>query len=178
MEEEDDYVFADDEDYEEPLVLADAEDDVEPVLELEEELVEIAEEDEDPYPLAAALAATPAVAIATAAANDADDDAIELAEIEVEEAVPTGPQIAAAIGEDDDLTRINGIGPKLQALCYSLGVRRFDQIAKWKKADVTEVDEYLGGFKGRIERDKWVKQAKLLSRGHIAEWESKFGYKS
>lgn len=114
--------------------------------------------DEDPYPLATALAATAAIT------PDPEED--------------KRPNIAAAVGESDDLTRINGIGPKLHALCNALGIRRFDQIAKWDEADIAEVDAYLGGFKGRIERDRWVPQAKLLALGHIAEWESQFGYKS
>ena len=84
------------------------------------------------------------------------------------------PKIAAAVGEPDDLTRIKGIGPKLNDLCHSLGVMRFDQIAAWKKADVKEVDQYLK-IKGRIERDQWVAQAKLLARGDDAGHKKKFG---
>lgn len=114
--------------------------------------------DDDPYPLATALAATAAGGVAAEA-----------------EAAPR-PNIAAAVGDDDELTRINGIGPKLQALCHELGVRRFDQIAQWSEADIAEVDGYLGKFSGRIERDHWVEQARLLALGHIAEWEERFGY--
>jgi len=88
-----------------------------------------------------------------------------------------GPRIAAAVGEDDDLTKINGIGPKLCALCNGMGVRRFDQIAAWGASDVAEVDGYLGSFKGRIGRDDWVEQAKLLAGGNESEWQSRFGYK-
>lgn len=74
------------------------------------------------------------------------------------------PKIAAAIGEPDDLTRIKGIGPKLNDLCHSLGVQRFDQIAQWSAADVAEVDQYLK-IKGRITRDDWIGQAKTLAKG-------------
>ena len=76
----------------------------------------------------------------------------------------TKPNIAAAVGESDDLTRIKGVGPKLAELCESLGVRRFDQIAAWSEADVAEVDQYLK-IKGRITRDRWVEQAKFLAVG-------------
>ena len=84
------------------------------------------------------------------------------------------PKIAAAVGDPDDLTRIKGIGPKLNDLCHSLGVMRFDQIAKWSDADVAEVDQYLK-IKGRITRDKWVDQAKLLAAGDDAGHKAKFG---
>lgn len=84
------------------------------------------------------------------------------------------PKIAAAVGKPDDLKKVKGIGPKLEKLCNSLGVKRWDQIAAWKAADVQEVDGYLGSFKGRIQRDEWVAQAKLLAKGdfdgHIAKY--------
>ncbi|MXO89472.1 hypothetical protein [Pontixanthobacter aquaemixtae] len=73
------------------------------------------------------------------------------------------PNIAAAVGEPDDLTRIKGIGPKLSDLCNSLGVSRFDQIADWGAREIAEVDAHLGSFKGRITRDDWVGQAKVLA---------------
>lgn len=80
-------------------------------------------------------------------------------------AAPGKPKIAAAVGKPDDLKRIKGIGPKLEKLCNSLGVKRWDQIAAWKAADVKEVDGHLGSFTGRIKRDEWVKQAGLLAKG-------------
>ncbi|MCP5396245.1 MAG: hypothetical protein H6918_05875 [Sphingomonadaceae bacterium] len=88
------------------------------------------------------------------------------------------PKIAAAVGDPDDLTKINGIGPKLCELCNSLGVSRFDQIAAWSSADVAEVDGHLGSFRGRIDRDNWIEQAKLLAAGNMEEWEARFGYKA
>ena len=87
---------------------------------------------------------------------------------------PGKPNIAAAVGEPDDLTRIKGIGPALQKLCTSLGVTRFDQIAAWTEADIAEVDQYLK-IKGRIVRDRWVDQAKLLAVGDEAGYKAEFG---
>jgi predicted flap endonuclease-1-like 5' DNA nuclease len=83
--------------------------------------------------------------------------------------------IPAAVGAPDDLLQIKGIGPKLNELLISLGVRRFDQISAWGASDVAKVDEHLGAFTGRIERDQWIEQAGLLARGAIAEFEAKFG---
>jgi predicted flap endonuclease-1-like 5' DNA nuclease len=83
--------------------------------------------------------------------------------------------IPAAVGDPDDLLQVKGIGPKLNDLLISLGVRRFDQIAAWNASDAAKVDEHLGAFKGRIDRDMWIEQGGLLARGDIAAFEAKFG---
>lgn len=85
------------------------------------------------------------------------------------------PNIAAAVGAPDDLTLIKGVGPKLNTLLLSLGVARFDQIAAWGAAEIAEVDQYLGTFKGRIARDSWVEQAGFLATGDHAGFAAKFG---
>jgi NADH-quinone oxidoreductase subunit E len=64
----------------------------------------------------------------------------------------------------DDLKLISGVGPKLEKTCHEIGVYQFAQVANWKKADIKTVDDKLS-FKGRIERDEWVKQAKILAKG-------------
>lgn len=64
-------------------------------------------------------------------------------------------------GTKDDLKRIKGIGPQIEGTLNKLGVFHFDQIAKWNRKSVNWVDEYLS-FKGRIDREKWVQQAKKL----------------
>jgi peptide/nickel transport system ATP-binding protein len=64
--------------------------------------------------------------------------------------------------DPDDLKLISGIGPKLEIVLNGLGIYRFEQIAKWKKAEREWIDHYLQ-FKGRIEREDWVKQAKMLA---------------
>lgn len=65
-------------------------------------------------------------------------------------------------GRADDLKEIEGIGPALEALCHELGFYHFDQIANWTEADVAWVDHNMPRFKGRIVRDKWVAQAKII----------------
>jgi NADH-quinone oxidoreductase subunit E len=76
---------------------------------------------------------------------------------------------AARKGRADDLKLILGIGPKLEALCHSLGFFHFDQIAAWTEAEIAWVDENLEGFKGRVTRDKWVAQARILAAGGSVE---------
>ncbi|MEX0346608.1 MAG: ATP-binding cassette domain-containing protein [Rhizobiaceae bacterium] len=63
----------------------------------------------------------------------------------------------------DDLKRISGVGPKLEGVLNGLGIYKYEQIAKWKKAERNWVDEHLN-FKGRIERDDWISQAKALAK--------------
>ena len=70
-------------------------------------------------------------------------------------------------GGPDKLTKIKGIGPKLQELLFSMGFFHFDQIASWEKSQVAWVDENLDGFKGRASRDDWVAQAFNLSGSSV-----------
>ena len=76
-------------------------------------------------------------------------------------------------GKADDLKQIKGVGPKLEALLHKLGVFHFDQIASWRKKEVEWVDSHLEGFKGRVSRDEWVKQAKVLAKGGETEFSKK-----
>lgn len=69
----------------------------------------------------------------------------------------------AAFGRGDDLEEIVGVGPMLAELLHDVGVYYFWQIAEWSKEDVDYVDSKLLHFKGRIERDKWVDQARELA---------------
>jgi len=64
----------------------------------------------------------------------------------------------------DDLTQINGIGPKIKTLLYKNGITSFAQIAALKAADVRTLADKLGNFRDRIKRDEWVKQAKKLAK--------------
>ena len=65
-------------------------------------------------------------------------------------------------GKADDLKEIEGIGPTMEKLVNGLGFYHFDQIAAWTEADVAMVDAEMKTFKGRITRDKWVAQAKII----------------
>ena len=80
---------------------------------------------------------------------------------------------AARAGGADDLKRIKGVGPKLEQTCNSLGFFHFDQIAAWTADEVAWVDQNLVGFKGRVSRDDWVAQAKLLASGGETEFSKK-----
>lgn len=92
------------------------------------------------------------------------------------EPVPAPPLAPApAPAAADDLARIKGIGPKLVALLGELGITSYAQIAAWTDADVARIDARLGRFAGRITRDQWIEQAKLLAAGDEAGFVAKFG---
>jgi predicted flap endonuclease-1-like 5' DNA nuclease len=116
----------------------------------------------------ALIDAAPAVAKPEAASEPAPEPAPAPAPAPASAPAPT-PASA------DDLSRIKGIGPKLVALLGELGVTSYAQIAAWSEADVARIDAQLGRFAGRINRDQWIEQAKLLSQGDEAGFTERFG---
>jgi predicted flap endonuclease-1-like 5' DNA nuclease len=88
------------------------------------------------------------------------------------EAAPSPQPVASA---PDTLTQIKGLGPKASAILNRLGITRFDQVAAWSDADIARIDAEMGAFKGRIARDRWVDQARLLATGDKAAFEAEFG---
>lgn len=79
----------------------------------------------------------------------------------VHEAVAKPAADKAPVMAPDDLTLIAGVGPALEKKLNAAGITTFAQIAALKKADITALDETIGA-RGRIIRDEWVKQAKVL----------------
>ena len=74
------------------------------------------------------------------------------------------PKKAAKAEGADDLTRISGVGPVIVGKLEALGITTFQQVADFTADDITRIDGELN-FKGRIERDEWVKQAKEFLEG-------------
>ena len=74
------------------------------------------------------------------------------------------PKAAPASDGGDDLKKLSGVGPVLETKLHEAGVTSFAQIAAWGPAEIEEFDEKLS-FKGRIEREGWVDQAKKLAAG-------------
>ena len=91
--------------------------------------------------------------------------------------VPTVPEPApvALTPADDDMSRIKGLGPKLQTLLPTLGLSTYAQIAALSEADLVKLDAQLGPFAGRPARDGWVEQAQYLAAGDVAGFEARFG---
>ena len=99
---------------------------------------------------------------------------------EEEAALPAGtparPQGigAAREGRPDNLQRISGIGPKNEKTLHGLGFFHFDQIAEWSEEEIAWVDDHLK-FNGRIQREEWTRQAKLLAEGNEEEFHQLYG---
>ena len=68
-----------------------------------------------------------------------------------------GPQ-----GEPDDLTEIVGVGKVFEETLHSLGVYHYRQIASFGPTEIARINTELKEFKGRIEHDDWIGQAKEL----------------
>jgi NADH-quinone oxidoreductase subunit E len=108
---------------------------------------------------------------------------IEKPSVKPAKAVAAAPVIPGGValfeapaGDADDLKLISGVGPVLEGKLNALGITRYAQVAAFKKADIAKVDEVLN-FRGRIERDDWIKQAKALAKGGEAEYVRVFGKK-
>jgi len=129
---------------------------------------------------AATLGATPVAEAAPLAVVVADVSGVreEPAAIADAPAVTTAAMVAAPVaaaaarqpvglaaprdGAADRLQAIEGIGPVLEKLCHDLGIFHFDQIGAWGPAEVAWMDGNLKGFRGRVTRDRWVAQARLI----------------
>ena len=86
------------------------------------------------------------------------------AAVEAKAPKKAAPKKAAAPSADsaDDLKQLSGVGPALEKKLHEYGVTTFAQIAAWTDDEIAEFGEKLS-FKGRIEREGWVEQAKKLA---------------
>ena len=100
-----------------------------------------------------AAAPTEEKAAPTAEAAPAEEVKAEVVEKEVAKTVAAKPDAA------DKLTDINGIGPVIEGKLQALGITTFKQIAEFTPEDVERIDGELN-FKGRIDREEWIAQAK------------------
>ncbi len=72
-------------------------------------------------------------------------------------------------GEVQDLKRIRGIGVLIEKRLNALGITAYEQVANWTRADIDRISEMLD-FKGRIERENWIEQARILASGGQTEF--------
>jgi predicted flap endonuclease-1-like 5' DNA nuclease len=78
-------------------------------------------------------------------------------------------QFGGASGAIDDLKRIRGIGVLIEKKLNALGIASYEQIANWTADDIAHISDVLD-FRGRIERENWVEQARILSAGGQTEF--------
>ncbi len=88
---------------------------------------------------------------------DVQDDEIP----EVEEEAEKKPALLSSPrnGKKDALTKIKGLGPKLEEKLNEAGIFHFDQIASWTEADFEWLKDNTT-FASRAKKDDWISQAK------------------
>jgi predicted flap endonuclease-1-like 5' DNA nuclease len=84
-------------------------------------------------------------------------------------------QLPGAEGPPDDLQMMKGVGPKLAQKLNENGITRFEQLARLSRNEVEMLDERMGAFRGRLERDRIVEQASYLARDDRDGFEARFG---
>ena len=124
-------------------------------------VTEILEKGADKSGVKAAIGAGSVAGVAVAAAAAKKPAKKAEPKAEAKPAKKAAPKAAAG---GDDLKQLSGVGPALEKKLHEAGVTTFAQIAAWTEDDVAAMDEKLS-FKGRIEREGWIDQAKELAKG-------------
>jgi predicted flap endonuclease-1-like 5' DNA nuclease len=88
---------------------------------------------------------------------------------------PVHENLPGASGPPDDLTQLKGVGPKFARLLNDLGITRYEQLARLSEGDLDRLDQHLGAFSGRLDRDQVPLQAEYLARGDEDGFEQRFG---
>ncbi len=133
----------------------------------------------------APVAPAPAPSAPTPAARVADDHQAALPDEPIAAAAPLdatpasvaadAPGAPADEGGAQPVTILKGLGPKIATRLSELGITRLDQLAWLDDAEAEQLDAQLGVFQGRMERDRWREQARLLAQGDRAGYEAQFG---
>lgn len=96
----------------------------------------------------------------------------EVAPVEPEIQVETKPEpvaepapVVEAVDGEDDLTKLNGIGPKLAEAMKSAGIKRFGQIASMGTDELGERLSSSGIRYSKTVAESWAAQAKLAEAG-------------
>ena len=84
-------------------------------------------------------------------------------------AAPVSFASSGATGTPDNLKEISGVGPVIEKKLNAIGITTFQQIADLTPAQVSEIGEKLV-FSGRIERENWIEQARVLAAGGDTEF--------
>ncbi len=106
-------------------------------------------------------------------ASAASSIALAIANSKTRMVRPSGLTSARA-GKSDELLRLIGVGPKNLKILNQLGIYHFDQVANWTSEQVAWVEDHMK-FDGRIAREEWIRQARLLADGNVTEFERVYG---
>ncbi len=130
---------------------------------------EYEKKDLNDYESEESLAPQAAISIGSAqAVNKIDTDMQVGQEVGSRPSIITDPDQS----QRDDLKEISGIGLKIEEALNNLGIYSFEQIANWNFENIEWIENYLV-FKGRIKKEDWIGQAKLLFAGGETEFSKK-----
>lgn len=88
---------------------------------------------------------------------------------------PAGSVPAGSGPADAPVSTLKGLGPKLAARLGELGITTVGQVAALSADQAAALDAQLGPFSGRLERDRWIEQARFLAAGDTVGFERVFG---
>ena len=88
---------------------------------------------------------------------------------------PVDTPVSAPAFADGPVTQLKGLGPKVATQLGALGVTTVGQMAALSESEAQSIDAQLGNFTGRMGRDRWIEQARLLAAGEKAGFEAIFG---
>ena len=122
-----------------------------------------------------------ALKLSGSSANDNDaalraaNEKIKRLESDLEECRKSkSPFVAAAAvppPNPDDLTKIEGIGPKIQSLCNEIGIYTFQQLAKASLSDLRQMLDAEGKHFAVHDPASWPAQAQMAFEGKWEELE-------
>ena len=124
-------------------------------------------------PTPAPLLDTPALTTAPEAL--ADEPIAAGAPMIASPASRAAPLASGSGAADGSVTQLKGLGPKVAARLAELGFTTVGQIAALDENGAVALDAQLGTFRGRMERDRWIEQARFLAAGDRAGFEAVFG---
>ena len=135
-----------------------------------------------PQPVAAAPAPAPAPLSdepIAAASFDANPAAEAATPTEAPAPTPTPTPAPAPTPAVDHaaapVTQLKGLGPKVATRLAELGVTTVGDMAALSETEAQNIDAQLGAFTGRMGRDRWIEQSRLLAAGDKPGFEAVFG---
>ncbi len=142
-----------------------------------------------PIPVASPVAPAPQPAAPAPAPAPLSDEPIAAASFDAnpaaEAATPTeapaptpAPAPAPTLAVDHaaaPVTQLKGLGPKVATRLAELGVTTVGDMAALSETEAQNIDAQLGAFTGRMGRDRWIEQSRLLAAGDKPGFEAVFG---
>ncbi len=91
-------------------------------------------------------------------------------QVETKQPETKQPEVKKAVSEEDKLTKIEGIGPKIESLLKEAGIDTFKKLSTTSPEKISEILVEKGGNSyNRFDTSTWPKQAELAKDGNWDE---------